>query len=228
MCCASGALVQPQAAPTTWALVPTKELALAKTRLAPLLEPEQRARLVQAMLVDVLRVLLAAPHLGGVAVIGRAPSLLALAETHGASVLRDDSSDLNGALAQGAAQLAERGARALLVLPADVPLVTHADIAALLAPVAQGGVAIAPSRDGGTNALATPLPAPIAFRFGVGSHAAHAAQAHARGLALHTHRSPTLALDIDTADDLCALEELAGAPATRALLRSWALQPCDV
>ncbi|MBC8078428.1 MAG: NTP transferase domain-containing protein [Chloroflexales bacterium] len=118
--------------------------------------------------------------------------------------------------------------RALLVLPGDVPLVTSADIAALLASAAQGRVAIAPSRDRGTNALALPLPAPIAFRFGVNSCAAHLAQARARGLPAHIHRSPTLALDIDTADDLCALEEMPGAPATHAVLNEWALQPCHV
>ena len=209
-----------------WALVPTKELTLAKSRLAPLLEPTQRRDLVHVMLVDVLRVLLAAPGLAGVAVIGRAPSLLALAASQGALVLHDERGDLNGALAQGAAQLAERGASALLIVPGDVPLVTPADIAALLAPGAQGGIAIAPSPDGGTNALVTPLPAPIAFRFGVGSCAAHLVQAQALGLPAHIHRSPTLALDIDTADDLCALEEQPGAPATHALLREWAIQPC--
>jgi 2-phospho-L-lactate guanylyltransferase len=211
---------------SAWALVPTKELELAKSRLAPLLEPTQRRDLVHVMLVDVLRVLLAAPGLAGVAVVGRAPSLLALAASQGALVLHDESGDLNGALAQGAAQLAERGARALLVLPGDVPLVAPADIVALLELGAEGGVAIAPSRDGGTNALALPLPAPIAFRFGVNSCAAHAALARTGGLRAQIYRSPALALDIDTADDLCALEEMQGAPATHALLRTWALQPC--
>jgi 2-phospho-L-lactate guanylyltransferase len=216
----------PSAFASVWALVPTKELGLAKSRLAPLLEPAQRRDLVHVMLVDVLRVLLAAPGLAGVAVVGRAPSLLSLAASQGALVLHDKSGDLNGALAQGAAELAERGARAMLVLPGDVPLVTPADVAALLSLGGQGGIAIAPSRDDGTNGLALPLPAPIAFRFGVGSCAAHLAEARAAGLRAHIHRSPTLALDVDTADDLCALDEREGAPATRALLRAWELQPC--
>ena len=182
-----------------WALVPTKELTLAKSRLAPLLEPTQRRDLVHVMLVDVLRVLLAAPGLAGVAVIGRAPSLLALAASQGALVLHDERGDLNGALAQGAAQLAERGASALLIVPGDVPLVTPADIAALLAPGAQGGIAIAPSPDGGNerprDAAARPdrvslrggelrgAPRPGA---GAGPARAHPPLAHAR--ARHRHR----------------------------------------
>jgi 2-phospho-L-lactate guanylyltransferase len=216
----------------TWALIPTKRLAQAKSRLAPALEPLRRRALVLAMLRDVLRALLAAPDLAGVAVISGEPAVLALAAEGGALPLRDTGDTLNDALHQGAAQLAARGASELLVVPGDVPLISAGDIAAMLGALRGGAqLALAPARDGdGTNALALRLPSPLRFQFGPGSCARHLAQAQHLELAIHTYRSPTLGLDIDTiddlcaldidmVDDLCALDMAAGARHTQALLQ---------
>jgi 2-phospho-L-lactate guanylyltransferase len=64
------------------------------------------------------------------------------------------------------------------------------------------GVIIAPSHDGGTNALLLRPPHAIGFAFGEGSFARHCAMAAAAGLPCHVYESATLALDVDHPEDL--------------------------
>jgi 2-phospho-L-lactate guanylyltransferase len=81
-------------------------------------------------------------------------------------------------------------------------------------------VVIVPDRHGqGTNALLLTPPDVMEPAFGEGSFARHAARARAAGAAVRVADLPSLALDVDTPEDLAAL--LAGradAPRTRALL----------
>ena len=211
-----------------WALVPTKELAYAKTRLAPLLDPMQRRELVLAMLRDVLTTLCAASDLAGVAVVSRDPQVRELCAEVGALVLHDTGSELNASLTQGTAQLATRDAKSVLVVPGDVPLVTRGDITALVESLKEGAaLALAPARQGGgTNALGLYIPSPMTFQFGIDSFALHTAQALRHDLITHVYRSPTLGLDIDTPEDLRLLESTPGAPATHAMLDALCWQQC--
>jgi 2-phospho-L-lactate guanylyltransferase (CobY/MobA/RfbA family) len=73
-------------------------------------------------------------------------------------------------------------------------------------------VAIAPDRAGsGTNGLALTPPDVIAFRFGIGSCAAHLGAAREAGVpAVEVHR-PGLAFDLDTPADLARWIELGSA-----------------
>jgi 2-phospho-L-lactate guanylyltransferase len=71
----------------------------------------------------------------------------------------------------------------------------------------QGGghpiVVVAPCRHGtGTNALLIQPPGLIPFAFGPGSFAAHCAAARAAGVEPVIYRSATIALDLDTPEDL--------------------------
>jgi 2-phospho-L-lactate/phosphoenolpyruvate guanylyltransferase len=61
---------------------------------------------------------------------------------------------------------------------------------------------IAPSRDGGTNALLAWPPLVLPFLFGVGSQARHMAAARERGLGVYEFRAPGMELDVDRPDDL--------------------------
>ncbi|GAA2243189.1 hypothetical protein GCM10010413_52400 [Promicromonospora sukumoe] len=108
----------------------------------------------------------------------------------------------------------------LLVAHADLPALTPADVTALLAE--QAPVVIATDRyRSGTNLLLLPFETEVSslstggkarnlglegevgfrFRFGVGSLAAHLAEADARGLAASVVDRPGTAVDLDTADD---------------------------
>jgi len=202
------------------AIIPVKALPQAKSRLGALLSAAERRALVLAMLGDVLTAVGAASSIDHIGVISADPAVLMLAAQRGAEALPDQAHDLNTALTQAAAHYAARGAAAVLALPADIPLVQPQAIDGMIATqTAARGMVIAPSRDGGTNALLVWPPLALPFLFGVGSQARHLAAAHERGLAVHEFRTPGMELDVDRPDDLLLLAESDGETETQRLLR---------
>lgn len=204
------------------AVVPIKPLGAAKGRLVGALDAPGRRALALAMLGDVLAALGAARAVARIGVISRDAATLELATATGADAICDRADDLNGALAQAANYYADAGAKALLVLHADLPLVTPAEIDRLATALDDApGVVLAASRDGGTNALLARPPLALPFLFGHGSLARHIDAARARGLALHVVRSPGLELDIDRPADLRLLAASAGEISAQRLARSF-------
>jgi 2-phospho-L-lactate/phosphoenolpyruvate guanylyltransferase len=201
------------------AIIPVKTLARAKSRLGTLLSAPERRALVLAMLGDVLASLTAAQKIDRVGVISADPAVLAYAAARGAEALDDHTSDLNAALAQAAAHYAGSGATATLVLPADIPLIQAREIDDLMSVHAPRGVVIAPSRDGGTNALLVGPALALPFLFGPGSLVRHLEAARARGLTTRVFRSPGLDIDVDRPDDLLLLAESDGETETQRLAR---------
>ena len=180
-----------------WALMPLKAPGLGKQRLARWLGPAQRQGLVDHMRDRVLSALHGCTDIAGVAVT--------CPQAVGADVLwiPDTRGELNAALRDAAAQLAQRGVRELLVLHADLPWLAADDIAELIASGRRDGLAFAADRhQRGTNALYTRLPQRIDFAFGPDSLARHLAQAGALGLQVAPLNRPGLAYDVDEPDDL--------------------------
>lgn len=195
---------------TLHAIVPLKRLHQAKSRLAPVLPPELRRELVLEMLERVLHTL-QHPDVAVVWLVSADPSVLALGSTWGALPLFDHAQDLNGALEDARTIAWDAGASALLVLPADVPLIIPADVTALASALAQGSdVVLVPDGHGsGTNALGLRRQAhELPFCFGPASAHQHLAEATARGLKAQRIELPTLALDIDLPANLYAYRTL--------------------
>jgi 2-phospho-L-lactate guanylyltransferase len=102
---------------------------------------------------------------------------------------------------------AARGVRALLRLPADLPLAQGEDIVELLDQAEPDpSCIIVPSREGtGTNALLRSPPMLFPSHFGPGSFALHQDEAERCGARVRIIRNPRLALDIDEIEDLQVL-----------------------
>lgn len=114
---------------------------------------------------------------------------------------------LNAVLTAACRQLAQEPAAddgLVLVLHADLPLLTRADIDAAVACYrAQPGVVLATDTGGtGTNLLMFSQAIKPRFCFGAGSRGAHVNWAQEQGVPVQVLCRPGLALDIDTADDL--------------------------
>lgn len=117
---------------------------------------------------------------------------------------------LNAALGQASDEAVKKGADAILVLPADLPLIRPEDIIRLAEAGHNGPrVVIAPSTDSGTNALLLNPPRSINFAFGIRSFKHHQDLAQRKGIPLHIIHSSTLAFDVDRPADLNALARLA-------------------
>jgi 2-phospho-L-lactate guanylyltransferase len=186
------------------ALIPVKDLPKAKARLASALDENGRRELATALFRDVLAAALDCPALDQVAVVTRDPVALQIASDAGAEGM-DDAGNLNESLDSVARTLGQRSVDRLLVLHADLPLVSAADIETVARSSAD--VALVSSGDGGTNALACPTRA-FGFCYGVGSAQAHKEAAWDADLEAELLDLPGLALDIDTPADLERLQHL--------------------
>lgn len=192
------------------ALVPLKDLVLAKTRLSGLLSPSERRALTQAMLEDVLAVLAVHPEIQRVTLVSDDPSAHLLAGQYGAvhwpeSELR--CSGLNNIVGAASARLLVENEQPLLVLHADLPLLCAQDISAVLAlRRLRPGLVVGCDRHGsGTNLLCFDASSVPDFCFGTDSCARHMASARARGIAATKIQRPGIGLDVDEPRDLALL-----------------------
>jgi len=176
---------------TAWtAIVPFKPAHLRKTRLAPALSPVARIALSARLFRHVIETLRAVPMIADIAVLAGEPI-----PGWDGPWIADTGRGLN--LELQAARRSLAGAR-LLVIHADLPLVTPADIAQLLQAAGPAG-AIAPDRHrDGTNALALPAQPDFSFAFGPASFQRHLEAMPGAAIIA----AAGLALDIDTPADL--------------------------
>lgn len=205
--------------PAAWALVPVKSFTAAKSRLEGLLTREECARLAEEMARDVLMALHAAPDITGIAILGDEPRIGPLAAATNASLHAElPGEDYRVALGRVARELQDRGARHLLVVPADLPTLSATDVQTLLEGH-KGGVSLcAAAADGGTNALLVSPPTAIPFLYGPDSAARHRAAAAAAGLPVRDVSISGFARDVDSPEDLKWLLGRKIACATRAWL----------
>jgi 2-phospho-L-lactate guanylyltransferase len=176
----------------------------AKTRLRGALTPRQRAALAEAMLDDVLRA--ATSTRWPVLVVTDARTTARRARAAGARALVVPARGTRDGARQGLRRVELDGAGAALVIAADVPLVTPADLRRIVAAGKRSDVVIVPDRRrSGTNAIYLRPPSRIAPRFGRGSLAAHRVAAGANGRILSISR---VGLDVDTPADLDVLRRL--------------------
>jgi 2-phospho-L-lactate/phosphoenolpyruvate guanylyltransferase len=188
-----------------WAVVPVKDRASAKERLAPMLPPEVRQALALAMLEDVLEALSATPGIAGLLVVTVDPEARLMAARYGGRVIETGARDGHtGAVAAAARLLAAEGRSGMLTLPGDIPLVTPAEIAQLLgAHLPAPSFTIAPSHDEqGSNAIACSPPDAVPLRFGENSFYPHLRAAEACGIRPTVLHLPGIALDIDNPEDV--------------------------
>ena len=193
---------------TTLAILPVKSFAAAKQRLADELEAGPRRALAEAMFSDVLLALRRAQAVDEILVVSSDHGAQRIASGHGAMVLDDEGRGHNAAATAGIrAALAQHFDRALLV-PGDCPLLDPRELGELIAGRAGPRSAlIVPDRHRtGTNALLLTPPNSLAPAFGPGSCRRHAADAESRGTEHEVVELTSLALDIDTPDDLVALQ----------------------
>ncbi len=188
-----------------WAIVPVKPLRRAKSRLASVLNRDERAALSQEMLIHTLGVLQEVPGIERVLVVSRDSQALALARDFGAhTVTERGEPQLNSALVRATLVARGYGVSGVLVLPADLPLVQKDDIEMLLSRAKNPPVVvIAPDRHRkGTNALLASPPGLIEYDFGPDSFKLHQQRAQAAGARVEICELSSLGLDVDLPEDL--------------------------
>jgi 2-phospho-L-lactate guanylyltransferase len=206
------------------AIVPVKRFGAAKRRLADAIDRRDRPRLLAAMLEDALNAIGRATCVERVILVTgekRAERVAMQAAQRlrtPIEVLREPADHGHSEAATlGVVRAIALGARCAVLLPADCPLLDAGELDAALGRAVDGRVGVIPDRHGtGTNGLVLAPPDAIGPAFGEGSCARHLELAASRGLRGEADELPSLALDLDTPDDLAALRAAVAAEPDRA------------
>lgn len=195
------------------AIIPVKRFGEAKQRLLERLDRPQRATIVKAMLSDVLGAVTAAEPIERVILItgeGRAERVAlhhAQRVKTPVEVMRDpEDRGHSEAATLGIVRAKALGAEAVALLPGDCPLLDAAELTSALERLEPGRVTVVPDRHGtGTNAVLMAPADAIGPAFGEGSAERHRDRAERAGYEVAIEPLESLALDLDTPDDLSAL-----------------------
>jgi len=194
---------------TLWAIIPVKPLRRGKSRLSGVLSLEARTALNHYLLSKTLEILASVPEIEYSLVVSRDPQALTIAREHGARTVQEQGSpQLNIALTRATMVALSHSVQGVLVVPADLPLLTVDDIHEVVKrAVDPPVVVITPDRHRqGTNALLISPPGLIQYEYGPDSFKRHCLQAEKVGARLDICERGSVALDIDFPEDL----ELAG------------------
>jgi 2-phospho-L-lactate guanylyltransferase len=193
-----------------WAIVPVKPLRRGKSRLAEVLSQDERVDLNRRLLSHTLDTLTAIPEIEQVIVISRDQEALSLAREYGARTVQEGSNArLNVALRRATIVAQSYTTRGVLIVPADLPLITPEDIRIVLKRAIDPPVVVlAPDRRGrGTNIMFICPVGIIDYEFGPGSFKRHCELAIQAGARLEICELPSLALDMDLPEDLEMVSE---------------------
>jgi len=196
---------------TLWAIVPVKPLRRGKSRLSAALSEEERAELNQSLLQHTLKTLTGLKEVEQVLVVSRDPHALTIARQHGARTVRENGQPkLNTALTRATVVAQVYATRGVLILPADLPLISEEDVLTLIERAVDPPViVIAPDRHRkGTNALLISPSGLIDYDFGENSFEKHCELTRQAGARLEIVDLPTLGLDLDLPEDLEIVREL--------------------
>jgi 2-phospho-L-lactate guanylyltransferase len=208
-------------------LIPVKDSATAKTRLAGLLSREERVRLAWAMFEDVSRAVSATTRPDLVVLVSSFERAIEYARSLGWEVLVERSQQSESASVDWASRvLAERGFDTVMRLPADLPLIQARDVDELISIELRAPAAVlVPSREGtGTNAIIRMPPDLFPSRFGPNSLRLHKREAARVGVVCLVVNNERIALDIDEPSDLKLLLQLGVSTKTYSTVKSLAIE----
>ena len=209
-------------------LVPIKNTASAKQRLASVLDQSLRTELAQAMLTDVLTTLHGWKNRPKVGIVTSDPYATRLAAEYQFEVIPDPNNPgETGAVEMATRICVERGEESTLVIPADIPLIESWELEQIYKHAPVEGSVLVPAADGRGPNAALRRPANLfPLRFGNDSFKPHHSVAEATGKPCIVLNLPGIAVDVDNPADLQQLLSLRGDTRAQRLARSWNL-PAD-
>ncbi|HEX8814372.1 MAG TPA: 2-phospho-L-lactate guanylyltransferase [Terriglobales bacterium] len=193
-------------------LVPVKNLSTAKQRLAALLDQPTRTALAKAMLQDVMEAIHAWRERPPVALVTSDEFAMSAAQKFGFEIIPDkENRSETDAIAMATEVCVQRRVESTLVIPADIPLVTPADLERITRSVPSDGSVLVASHDHrGSNAIWRKPADLFPLRFGSDSFQPHLAAARATRKPCVVLTLPGIGLDVDDPSDLRKLAAAAG------------------
>jgi 2-phospho-L-lactate/phosphoenolpyruvate guanylyltransferase len=192
----------------TTAVVPVKGLSDANGRLNSTLAETERYRLAEALFLDLIVKLPRCRNIDDIMIVTADPSVARQARWFGHMVLEQEADEGHSeAAAAGARAAMEEGAQRVAMLPVDCPMLDPEELDARIGRSPRT-VLIVPDRHGtGTNALVLTPPDLFPPVFGLESCARHISRARASGISFALEEVESLAIDLDTPEDMSLLRD---------------------
>ena len=211
----------------TTAIVPVKGLTVANARLNGSLPAAERVRLAEALFLDLILKLPRSRFIDDVLVVTSDEVVARQTRWFGHMLLVQDADQGHSeAAAAGARAAMEEGADRVVMLPVDCPMLEIEELDAHVGRSPRTAL-IVPDRHGtGTNALVLMPPDLFEPAFGPDSCARHVSRARASGISFALERIESMAIDLDTPEDMALLRDrllLDPQPAPRTARVLWEL-----
>jgi 2-phospho-L-lactate/phosphoenolpyruvate guanylyltransferase len=187
-----------------WAIIPVKPLRRGKSRLAEILSEEERSRLNHHLFTHTIAVLLQVDAISDILVVSRDSHVLTEAREKGVrTVTENGTPELNNALRRASLFSNVFSTEGVLIVPADLPMLTPEDVTDFLAQrTSPPMMVISPDRLRlGTNMLLIDPADLITFSFGTDSFERHSALAEQTGAEVIVYENERIALDLDIPED---------------------------
>lgn len=190
------------------AIIPVKELRLAKSRLSRILKPHMRRELIMLLLEIVMDACVNA-KLDKTYVLGKDKEVEELAREHGCVFYRDSWESLNESLEGASKEIFDDLGYGMMVIPCDLPLISAGDILNVKEMLRFNDVVISPSiRLNGTNLLTMKRAGAVKFQYGRSSFKKHIAYARSCNMRVAVYFSFGVGLDIDRPEDISMLRRM--------------------
>jgi 2-phospho-L-lactate/phosphoenolpyruvate guanylyltransferase len=211
----------------TTAIVPVKGFSVANGRLDGLLSAAERARLAEALFLDLIVKLPRSRSIDDVMIVTSDESIARQARWFGHKILiQDEDEGHSQAASAGARAAMAEGAERVAMLPVDCPMLAIDELDAHVGRSPRT-VLIIPDRHGtGTNGLVLAPPDVFLPAFGPDSCARHVSRARASGTSFALERVESMGMDLDTPEDYLLLRDrllLDPQPAPRTAQVLWEL-----
>ncbi len=189
---------------TLWAIVPVKPLRRGKTRLAEILSEDERYQLNHHLFLHTINVLKQIDGISDILVVSRDSDVLTESrDLNVRTVTENGTPELNNALRRASLFSMALSTEGVLIVPADLPLLTVDDVEGFLNVRTPPPTAvISPDRRReGTNMLLIDPADLITFSFGEASFSKHCALVEEKEVQLTIYENERIALDLDIPED---------------------------
>ena len=185
-----------------WAIIPINEFSRSFTRLSSVLDLEQRMELAKNLSGRLIQILLAVDEVEKV-ILFTCEKDWPVEMQHSKLVLRkdEDKKPLKQKIDSVADWAYGSGAKKMMYLSIDLPIVEKKDITQIIDSHKHGLTLVQAKKDGGTNALIADLPRKINFQFGADSFRKHLEAAKLEKLKTNIQSTEGLSFDLDDHDD---------------------------
>ena len=185
-----------------WAIIPINNFTGSFGRLSPILNQDERIQLAKSLSTRLIHILV---ELKGIQKV-----MILTAETNWSKTIKhpklvihkEKSNEAFKSKIDSAADWAyEMGAKQLMYLSIDIPLVEKKDIKGMIDSHNGGLTIVEAKKDGGTNALICELPRRFGFQFGKNSFLKHLKAAELKKVDTNIQCIDGLSFDLDDQDD---------------------------